>query len=194
MPIVYRALWTAGVTGTGYTVVTGRDTTLGNYQEAADELASRLHTFFDTLKVVLPAGVIVQFDQEAVVLNTTTGVLEEVLSVTPPAQVVGNASAPEYSAVSGGRVDWLTEAIVGTRRLRGRTFIVPTAWNTYDAVGTLTSSAVTALATAASAYLDDGAGPAEVKPSVWSRAHGIQADITSAFVPDKVSMLTSRRD
>lgn len=194
MPLEYRANWTSGITGPGVTVVHGRDTAVGSLDAAAQELADRLQAFFTALAGVLPAAVGISFDAEAVMLNTTTGVLESVHPVDPPDPVTGNVSVDAYARPAGARVDWLTAAVVSGRRLRGRTFLVPTGFNTYDNTGTLTSSAITTLNTAAAAYYDEPFGLEAVAPSVWSRTHGIAADITGHEVPDEVAVLSSRRD
>lgn len=194
MPLEYRAFWAGGVTGPAVTVVHGRDTAAGTLDQAAQELADRLRAFFaDVAPTTLPDGITISFDTEALQLNTTTGVLESVHPVTPPANVVGGVDG-NFAKPAGVRVEWSTPAIVMGRRLRGRTFLVPIAAGVFDQTGGLDETSRATIQAAAEDYFDEPFGIEAVAPSIWSRTHGIQADITGATVPDEASVLRSRRD
>ena len=113
-------------------------------------------------------------------------------AINAPANVtstVGTACA----APAGLRIEWRTSAIVNGRRLRGRTFIVPLPTSVYESNGTILAATLATFATAANAYRDAGVF-SQSQPSIYSRTHGVQADITSVIVPDEVSILRSRRD
>lgn len=192
MVIEYRANWEGPVGGPGVTVWHGRTSVSGQDQAASEALAGKMHAFFDAIKALIPTGYTISFPGEAIELNTTTGALEDVYTFTAPADVVCSGSG-DWAAPSGARVEWRTGAIVSGRRLRGRTFIVPIAAGAYDSEGTIDSGTVTLLQGAADDALDDSLF-SDVDLSVWSRTHGIQADITSASIPDEVTVLRSRRD
>jgi hypothetical protein len=187
----YRPQWlTTG--GAGTSVFHGRDTTLGSTEDAAQELADRARAFLFEMVNSLPDEVTISFPGEVLERNTSTGVLEAAHGITAPASFGGNVSGA-FAAPAGARVHWNTDAIVSGRRLRGRTFIVPIATAAYDTNGTLTSTFRTALQSAANTFITSG-GTANVEVSVWSPTHGVQADVTSASVPDEAAILRSRRD
>ncbi len=140
-----------------------------------------------------PEEVVVSFPSEVIDRDTATGVMTAVHAINPPAQMQGTASATAFAAPSGVRVHWGTDAIVAGRRLRGRTFFVPTTVSAYELNGTIAEGCRTAFKTAADAFIDSGVN-AWVEASVWSPTHGIQADITSASIPDEVAIMRSRRD
>lgn len=193
MVLEYRVGWAGQITGPGVSVFHGR-TALGSTDaNAAQDLADATRLFFDAIKAHCPAGLSWVFGAEVLSLNTTTGVLEAAHAVVPPADVAATGSATSWSKPTGARVDWNTGAIAGGRRLRGRTYVVPLIGASYDSTGTISTSALTSLNAGAAAYVAHS-GLVDVNPSVWSRVHGIQADITSHDVPDKAAILTSRRD
>lgn len=192
MVIEYRVNWEGPVGGPGVTVFHGRPSNSGFDQEASEDLAARAHAFFDDIKALIPAGYTLSFPGEAIELNTTTGVLEDVYTFTPPADVTC-AGSGDWAAPAGCRVEWRTAAIVNGRRLRGRTYIVPIAAGAFDTEGTIDSGTVTLLTTAAEDFIDDSVF-ANVDIAVWSRTHGILADVVNVFVPDEASILRSRRD
>lgn len=192
MVLEYRVGWNVGGANPGFTVLHGRSQSAPGDQEAAEEMGERARLLFDAIKALLPSAVTLTFPGEAIELNTTTGVLEDVYTFTAPASVVGTGSTV-FGWPAGVRYEWRSSAIVFGRRLRGRTFIVPTISSAFDTNGTLTSSALTTLAAGSTAYLGGTAGVA-VSPAIWSRTHGILGDITSTLIPDEVSVLRSRRD
>lgn len=192
MVLEYRATWTYGVGSPGYSVFHGRSVALDPDQQAADDLASRVGEFFEALDPVIPNDVVISFSSEVLNLDTSTGQLEGVLTVTPPGNVFGQNTA-SHAAPAGARIAWTTPAIVAGRRLRGATFIVPISSGAFDTDGTLTSGVQTTLNAAALDFRSTGVFTS-VQPSVWSRTHGIQADITGHQVPDRVAVLRSRRD
>ena len=193
MPLEYRVNWAGGIGGQGVTVFHGRPRLDGQASEAAQELAERARAFFAALAAgIIPATVTLSFESEAVNLDTTTGTLLGVIPVDPPDNVVGGAGTV-YARPSGLRVDWLTDAVVAGRRLRGRTFLVPASSGAFLADGTPGPAVLTLVKNAADDFYDSTLGD-EVSPSIWSRTHGIQADITGASVPDEAAILSSRRD
>lgn len=192
MVLEYRVGWNVGGANPGVTVLHGRPSDLISDQDAAQELTERARGLFDALKALFPPSITFSFPAEVTEFNTSTGVLEDVFVTTPQANITATGTG-NWTAPAGGRVEWRTEAIVAGRRLRGRTFFVPFTIGSYDGTGTLASATVTLLQTAAAAYFSDAVFD-QVDPCIWSRTHGILADITSVVVPDEVSVLRSRRD
>ena len=188
----YRAGWNAASTNPGVTVFHGRIPTGVSAAAAAQHMADRSQKFFDDVKALVAGAIVWTFPGEVTELNTSSGALEAVHVVTPPANVTSTA-AGNYSAPSGARIEWRTDSIVSGRRLRGRTFVVPLGLGNYDATGTLSTVAITALTLAGNNFRNPSFFGNAV-PSVWSRTHGIQADITSVFVPDEASVMRSRRE
>ena len=187
MPAEYRAIWSVPRGGTGYSVF--------HFVDAVDSSdaqgqANAVRAFFDGIKNVIPNDVTFTFDPEVKVLNSA-GVLIDVIPVTVPTGVVG-ANESEWAGASGFRVDWATGVIAGGRRLAGRTYIVPSAANVFDASGNITSSAISYVQTAAAALIT--AASTHGVLGVWSRKNGTTAPVTSGRVAPKGAVLRSRRD
>jgi hypothetical protein len=114
-----------------------------------------------------------------------------------------------YAGNAGAVVHWLTSLIVGTRRVRGRTFLVPMIGSAFESNGSLTSTALNTINNAAAALIT-AVGTGMV---VWSRpvvAHtkydpktgqgtgvagrsGTYGAVTGSRVPDLAISLRSRR-
>lgn len=151
--------------------------------------------FFDELRGLLPVGVNVLVQPTVEILDDATGALVDYETVATPPLVVAGASSGTYSSPSGAVINWLTSSVVGGRRLRGRTFIVPLGSAAYQNDGTLSSSALTTLNAAAAilsaAGFSSGFG-------ILSRPVGGGAisfgEVTGHRVPDLAAVLRSRRD
>lgn len=153
---------------------------------------SEVVTFFDSIKALFPSTVTWTIPGEGDMLNEGTGELAGTWSASGGGTVAGTSSA-SYAAGVGARVRWNTAGIVGGRRVRGSTFLVPLTVNHYDGQGTLESTAVSTLATAAGALVTGLAGALVV----WSRPApgraGTMHAVTGSSLPDRVSWLRSRR-
>lgn len=194
MPLEYRVGWTGTpAEGGGVTVLHCRSAAGATTAAAATDFANRVKSFFDSVKTRVVGGVTWSFPPEVTELDTTTGQLEAVHAVTAPTDVVTTGSSTSYARPCGARVDWLTPAIVNGRRLRGRSFFVPIPGGEYDGIGSLQTTTVAAWEAAANVYKDTGFFTSS-QPCVWSRTHGILADITAINVPDRATILRSRRD
>ena len=159
-------------------------------QNAADAV----HDFFDDIKSYIPGSVSIQVQQEVTTYIAETGVLVSLDSLGSIPDVVEGTGSGAYSGVSGAVVNWLTTQSMGTRLLRGRTFLVPLNQSAYQNDGTLSPGALTVLQDAAyDLRLAVGADLA-----VWSRPTndrpGLAAKVAGSRVPDKAAILRSRRD
>lgn len=86
-----------------------------------------------------PSGVTIQFDGSGDLFDSTNGHLVGAWTATPPAAVVGGGTNKAAAGV-GACINWKTSTIVGTRRVRGRTFLVPYSSDSYDLDGRFTTT------------------------------------------------------
>jgi hypothetical protein len=116
---------------------------------------------------------------------------DAVTPTTPLTQATFGDSAL-YAGGVGAVTKWVTNSVHGSRRLTGRTFVVPLNATKYESNGTLTSGCVTALRNAAAGLQ----GHADF--GVWGRpvagANGLFAKAVASNVRDHVAWLSSRRD
>lgn len=168
-----------------------------------------IRTFFNSIIGLIPNNLTIQVPGTGDYINETNGAITGTWSTGSTPALVTGTGAGAYAGNAGLVVHWLTSGIVGTRRLRGRTFIVPTIATTFETNGSPTSTAITTLTTAANALLTAvGTGMA-----IWSRpvvAHtkydpktgtgtgvagrvGTYSAVTGVRVPDLAISLRSRR-
>lgn len=151
-------------------------------------------TFFSgTLLSAVPVGLTFTVPANGETLESSTGTLTGAWA-EGTAQTTSGTSTNGYAAGVGTRIVWNTGQVVGGRRVRGSTYLVPLAGNFYDVDGTIVNSVRANLETAAQAMIT-ALGDDMV---VWSRntaglADGAISTISSASIPDKVSWLRSRR-
>nr|CRY95060.1 hypothetical protein [uncultured prokaryote] len=160
----------------------------------AQQVADRVGNAVESLQPILPGSVQLQVETEVQVLNSDTGEVQDYRIIDPPGPRSGSGTG-SYSGASGGVINWRTDDLRNGRRIRGRTFIVPLAGSAYDAQGTLSTAAITALQDFAS----DVAGvDFDSELGVWSRpvggSGGVFATVTGFNVPDMAAILRSRRD
>ena len=186
----YRAVWNVQGGGVGYSVFHVRESPVTTIGAASQQFATDLRAGFNSLVTRLPDDVVINFDSETRELDVATGTLIGVHSVTAPATVTGTSTGT-YSAPAGARVDLITGSITAGRRLRGRTYIVPLSGDSFTNIGTVSSAAQTLLETAFQMF--DGV-PNVYSMGVWSRTHGVIADVTSVNVPSESAILRSRRE
>ena len=187
--IKLTAKWDGFLGAPGYSNFYFLKTGLTNVQAAADAV----QTFFDAIKAHIPSGVTIQVQSEVTTYVAETGALVSLDAVgTIPAPVTGSATGA-FSGVSGGVINWLTTQSMGTRLLRGKTFLVPLGNNAYEANGTLSAAAMTTIKGAAeNLRLAIGADLA-----VWHRpkagAGGLAVKVVGTRIPDMAAILRSRR-
>lgn len=169
-----------------------------------------IRSFFVACAGNLPADVRIAVPSSGDILDPISGLITGGWTGTGSAPVPGTASGG-YSAASGVLVRWETGQIRRGRRVRGRTFLVPTAANTQEDDGTLLAAAQSAIQAGASALVTSLATNLFVlqrhfpgSPSwtdVRGKVHSAKAvrsgeaiAVTTAVVPDKLVILRSRRD
>lgn len=164
-----------------------------------------VQTLLDSLVGNLPLDVTVQQEASGDIITAETGALTGTWTgtVEPPVQGL-NPSV--YAAPIGFQFQWLTNTVLDGHRVRGKTFVVPTATQIFDTNGTLTPAAVIALTDQGNAFLNTTLGTFLIwhrpraaraadgsRPAVAARAGGVAFAIATR-VPDKAIVLRSRRD
>lgn len=193
MPIVrVTSRWTGFQGAPGYSNFYFQGNTVG---ESSLDFRQRVTNFWNELIPVLPSDVAVQNETEAPVFDEATGALLGYSTPGTQGTPTTGGAPGGYSAASGAVITWNTDSVRGSRRIRGRTFIVPIAGSAYQDDGTLTTSAITTIQDAAGELIQGGPSNDFV---VWSRpvngSGGIAAGVTGYRVPDMAAVLRSRRD
>lgn len=151
-----------------------------------------IRAFFGALAGILPSTVSIQVPDTGDVVDETDGTITGVWSGTSSTLLTGLISGV-YASPAGACVNWRSGLIVAGRRVMGRSFLVPLAGAAFQNDGTLSTSALGDLQSAATNLISALAG--ELK--VWSRPRpaltGQAATVISSNVPDKAVVLRSRR-
>jgi hypothetical protein len=157
----------------------------------AQSASDAIRAFWETFAASMPSGWHYAIDADVETIDDSTGDLIGVTSTTPLVQSVTGATAA-YAGGTGACITWVTNSVHFTRRLKGRTFVVPLSTSNYESDGTLTNGVLTQLRSAAAALI----GHADF--GVWGRpvdgTDGLFANATAYNVRDKAAVLRSRRD
>jgi hypothetical protein len=186
----YRVNWSGTTGGPGVSVFNVRLSGAA-LSTGPQQMADNIRAFFDTFKAYVPNEVQWTFPGEVTELDTVSGQLVGVHAVDAPLPVAAG-STTGYAHASGLRIDWHTASILNGRRLRGRTFIVPVAAAQFDAAGRIASSVITVFQTAGEALVSGLENVGSL--GVWSRTHGVIADVDQVSVSPLGAVLRSRRD
>lgn len=162
------------------------------YSSAAADAITDLGNFFFAVKALFPTGLSWTLPPVGDTIDDTTGAINGQWTSGSGGISVATGGTTAYAAGVGAYINWKTGAIVGRRRLAGRTFLVPLLGNNYDSNGTLTSGSLGVLAPAAATLA--GAG----KLVIWHRPRpggtgGSSALVTAGTIPDQVTSLRTRR-
>lgn len=163
-------------------------------QAAADSARGRVLAAFNSLRNRLPETVNIRIEPEAQIIDSDTGEILGAAEISA-ASVDPGTQGTSYAGPAGAVVNWRTNDYRFGRRIRGRTFLVPLAANAYEADGTLSSAALSAVRDFGSEMVSGGDDP---NFGVWSRPRdgggGVFASVTGYNVPDMAAVLRSRRD
>jgi hypothetical protein len=179
----WRVQWSGGTGGAGVSTF---------YSGSAVDVSTELATFFGSIKSRFPSGIGWAMAGSGDTIDDATGHINGGYSGGTAWADSGSAGAVAYAGGVGTFVQWGTGAIVGTRRLKGRTFLTGLESVNYDSAGTIVSSCLTNLRAAAAVLAAAG------KLVIWSRpdpggSNGTSSLVTSGDVPDRVSWLQTRR-
>lgn len=159
---------------------------------AADPIGFRdaVIAFIDVCAGLMPDNITFTVPNAGELINDGTGTMEGAWSEGSTYTRTG-VQTGVWAAPVGAVVTWRTTTIVRGRRLRGRTFVVPLVGAAFEDNGTLSSTNLATLQSAANDLIAD----ADLR--VWSRptasSPGTSANVTSATVPDIAAVLRSRR-
>lgn len=190
--------WTGLPGGSGYSMFHMRDFSAGEPTVAdANAAMARIQSFAGAIKGLLPPVIKLDVESEVEVLEETNGTMTNVLGGTPLVQQLGTASTTAgFSAPSGAVISWSTPGVRAGRRVRGRTFIVPMSNEAYDVDGSLKTSPLATLNSAATALRDAALQPdlgIWARPTAPGASDGIWYAVTGHRVPDMAAVLRSRR-
>lgn len=184
-----------GFTNLFYSAATGDGT-------EALAAVTKAKVLFDGIAAWVPSPCVMSPLTDVRLLDDATGDLLDIFTVTGVASSTAAATA-EHAAASGACIDWLTTTVHGTRRLQGRTYVVPLSTLAYQADGSIGTTPLLQIATAAEA-MRTHAGPtfgvwgrprkARVGPPVVTARAGLWGAAVSSRVPDLAAQLRSRRD
>lgn len=149
-----------------------------------------LKTFFTAIKDVLANPTSIAIPGSGDLIDSVTGTLTGAWSNPSGAGTATSAGGNVYAAGVGGYVVWNTAAVIAGRRLKGRTFLCPLNTGAYDTSGSLLSTPLGTIQTAATALVT------AAQTLVWHRpgsTAGQAVAPVSATVPDQVTSLRSRR-
>ena len=168
-------------------------------------LVPQIGTWLAPFLLRMPTGLQARVEAKGESLEDTTGVQDGFWSVAPQGALQASAGGV-YAAPVGCHINWQTNTITDGRRLRGRTFMVPMSQNIYSANGTMEDGNRIALQQATSEFVVATNGnllvwrrPREAvpadgsRPAIVARA-GASGIVTSGAIPDKITVLRSRRD
>lgn len=177
-----------------FTMYFNGSTTSPSSGDAAD-VCARVRTFLDAIKTVFPNTTTLQVLGTVDTLLPADGQLITSLAVTPPASVAGT-SPSALPAATAILLQHNTGVIVNGRRIRGRSFLSPTA--TAVMTSGLPSAAISTTITTAANVMITGATSSA--PVVWSRplplgaGAGFATPTTAFAVGTQFAVLRSRRD
>lgn len=194
----YKINWTGFIGGPGYTNLHFDDESGDFFTQAdVDAFALKIDTWLDAWQAALPNTVVCLLDPTVESIDETTGDLLSFWTVAPDTSRTGVATG-NYAAAAGAVVNWYTAGIRNARRVRGRTFMVPLGGSALGADGTIDATRLNAVRAATDTFRAPVNGDAGL--GVWSRPSGPGASdgvwhrVTASTIPDKVAILTSRRD
>jgi hypothetical protein len=177
------------VTWTGLTGLPGLSV---HYSGDTDDITVNLATWFTAMQSIFPAGLAWQIPNVGDRINDDTGHLVGAWTGGTSA-TVNSSGAAAYAAGTGAFVKWTTGAVVGTRRLQGRTFLCPIMNSAFDNSGTITDTNKTTLQTACNTLVATNKLVIWHRPTTPGGTDGTSRLVIAATVPDKVTSLRTRR-
>lgn len=178
------------VTWTGANALPGVSVFYGT--PGAPALANDLYAFFDAIKALIPSVVTLTIPAAGDMVDDVTGALSGTWSASGVG-TIGGIGPGAYAAGVGARVVWRTNGVRNGRRVRGSTFVCPLITNCYENDGSLSSSTIGTLTTAAGAVVTAGRLLVWSRPTNSTSGDGESNVVNAAQVPDRVTALRSRR-
>lgn len=183
----------------GYSIFHFRDfESTGDQNGFAQGAVDKVQAFATSVRTLIPYQAQLQVLGEVEVIEDTTGDMVDVIGLAQPAVQASTGTASDnFAAAVGGVISWRTSSVHRGRRVKGRTFLVPLNGTQFENNGTLRSTAIDAMNTAATA-LRSATGTPDLgiycRPSAPGASDGAWYAVTSHSVPDMGAVLRSRRD
>ena len=164
-----------------------------------------LATLWMNYATTMPNGATAAVETTGDTIEDTTGLITGSWVGDPVGLGNGTLSGP-YAAGAGFMVAWKTSTILDGKRLKGHTFVVPQGNAIFQADGTIADSFRSDRIGAAEAFISAQsesfviwrrprlARPAVGKLKALAAREGGHGLVVGATVPDKSSLLRSRRD
>lgn len=179
-----RVTWSGSpVTGPGLTTF---------YRDDSVTSVADILTLFGSLANKFPPGITWTVPSEVDVMDASTGILTGGASMAGGGTQVSTGTDTRFAAGVGARIVWGTTTVIGGRRVKGSSFLVPLEGYCYAADGTLDATNASQIQTAVNTFVSGGDTVIWHRPSPGG-SDGAQCPVTSGTVPDKVSTLRSRR-
>ena len=149
--------------------------------------------FLQSIQAFIPLDVEMNVQNGGEVIDEANGDVTGVWAGSA-LDAVSGTNAGGYQAPTGFMIVWLTDQFINSRRLKGKTFIVPAASDQFDDTGRLSVSAAASI----QGHVDTFLSSVEANLKVWHRpknhAGGLSAFVTAAQVSRSAVVLHSRRD
>ena len=162
------------------------------YMGVASPNVGVIKTFYNSIRGLFPDGLTWTIPNSGDELDDATGTLTGGWTGSGGGTETANGGVGPYAAGVGAVATWETLTISRGRRVRGRTFLAPMLGAAFDTNGTIGSTQLATLQSAASALAASG-----VAQGIWQRPTatepGLYCAINSAIVNDRVTSLRSRR-
>lgn len=189
--------WTGFVGSPGYTNFNFEHIVDGVWTQPEVEAAVvQVQTWLTAQRPFLPAAVVTGIDAAVSEHNEQSGEIEAFWNVTPAAPAPGTSPASTFTSGAGYCIAWTTGGVRNSRRVRGRTFVVPISTNEYEADGSLKNASLVTWKNAAVALAGDANN---VRLGIWAHTPGALIpdggiyDVIGVNVKDRPAFLTSRR-
>lgn len=158
-----------------------------------DNDVAAIRAFFNSLAAQLPSGLTIQVPGVGDTIDDTNGLINGGWNATAAPAVVTGTGLSAYAGNAGAVVHWLTAAVIGGHRVRGRTFLVPLVSTAFDTQGSIATSVLTTLRNAASTMITTMSGTLRVWHRPVGGSGGTAGVVLSSSVPDLAITLRSRR-
>lgn len=180
------------VTWTGFPGAPGYSTFYGT---SGSGLQTALVTFFNSVKAKTPSNVTWTIPADGDQINEANGDVTGSWAGGTVTAVAGTVTGAIYGAPAGAVVNWKTGDFVNSRRVVGRTFLVPLDAGGFDNDGSLSATLRSALTSYATTFLGSTSPSFLIwhRPSSPGATDGSSHVVTSVLVPDKVAILRKRR-
>jgi len=160
----------------------------------AQQAATAAGAFWNSVDTYIYGGITWTTEADVVSITASSGALAGVTATTPVTGTGGGGSDPLPYATQG-LVRWRTGVVVGTRELRGKTFI-PGLTETGVTAALVTAAVVTAVNTAAATLISD---PNSIlvawhRPSAPGALDGVSWNVATGQMAPGFAVLRSRRD